>query len=88
MGVVEVTARFLGLNPAGALHEHACNDLKAVCNPVLDLLHEDGLFSSEVIFLSSVGPRMGHVSYCQQEANMIVSPSSSVRALTTNCLVF
>ena len=71
MGVVEVPARFFRLNPACALHENACNDLEAVCHPMLDLLQQDRFFANQIIFQSSLGAHIGHVGYGQKQANMI-----------------
>jgi len=67
VSVVKVAARFLRLNLACALHEHAGNDLKAVCDPVLDLLHQDGLFPDKVILQFRFGTRVRYVGDGQQQ---------------------
>ena len=36
MGVLEVSASFVGLDLASRLHENACDDLEAVGDPMLD----------------------------------------------------
>ncbi len=61
MGVVKMSARFLGLHPTGTLHENARDDLKAVCDPVLDFLNEDCFLPDEVVFLFRFGARVSHV---------------------------
>ena len=71
MGVVEVPARFFRLNPTCALHKDACNDLEAVCHPMLDLLQQDSFVANKIIFQSSRRAYVGHVRYGQKQANMI-----------------
>ena len=68
MGVLEVPAHFLRLNPSGALHEHAGNDLQAVRDPVLNLLQQDGLLPHEVVPLARLGAGIGHIADGHEQA--------------------
>ena len=54
MRILQVPARFFRLNTAGALHENACDDLEAVCNPMLDLLQQDCLFPDEIVLQTNL----------------------------------
>lgn len=69
MGILQVAARFLRLNATGALHQHAGDDLKAVGDAVLDLLHQNGPFADEVVLEAGLGTRVGDVRDRKQEPN-------------------
>lgn len=63
--VPEVSPGLLGLNLAGAMHQHARNDLETVGNPMLHLLQKDCLLSNEIVFLPGLGASKSDVSYRQ-----------------------
>lgn len=70
MGVVEMSTRFLRLNPPCAMHQNACNDLETVGDPVLNFLQQDGLVAGQVVFQSRLCARIGHVRHGHEKANM------------------
>ena len=72
MCVLKVSASFFGLHVAGGLHQHACDDLEAVGDPVLDFLEKYRLLPNEVIFLPSFGSGECHVGHREKEPNVVV----------------
>ena len=67
MGIPQMSTRLLGLHPAGALHQHACDDLKAVGDPVLHLLQMDRFLANVFVLFSGFGANERDVRYRQQE---------------------
>ncbi len=70
-GILEMSADFLGLNAARALHEHAGNDLQTVGDPVLHLLQEDGLLANQIVFQTRFRAHLGHIGDGEKQADMV-----------------
>ena len=72
--IPKVSAGLLGLDLAGALHQHARNDLETVGDPVLHLLQKDRLLANEIVLLPSFGASECDVGYRQQEPDAVFIP--------------
>lgn len=65
---------FVGLHLTSALHQHAGDDLKAVCHPVLDFLQQHRLVANEIILEAGLGARIRHVGDGEKQADIRVMP--------------
>ncbi len=81
MRVLQVTAGFFGLHRAGLQQENAGDDLQAVGDPVLHLLHQHFPLAQQAVLLQQEGgvglldePRVGHVIDGQQDAGAVLAP--------------
>jgi hypothetical protein len=72
--ILEMSPGLLGLDPAGALHQHARDDLETVGDPMLHLLQQDRLLANEIVLLPSLGASKRDVGYRQQEADVVRNP--------------
>ncbi len=71
MGVVEMCARLVGLHPAGALQQHAGDDLEAVGHAVLQLLQQDRLLAQQVVPELLAEARVGDVRHGQEQTDVL-----------------
>src|ERR1700722_18409554 len=73
MRIAQIPSRLLGLHSTSAMHQHACNNLKAVGDPVLHFLKKDRLLANEIIVFPSFGADERDVCYRQQEPDPVAS---------------
>ena len=52
--IAKVSSGLLGLHLAGALHQHARDDLEAVGDPMLHLLQKDRLLAKEIVLFAEL----------------------------------
>ena len=84
VGIAQMAARLFGADLAGALHQHAGDDLQAVGDPVLQLLQQDRLLAQQIVLELVADPGVGDVGDRQDQPDIGRVAKSSLWALSTS----
>jgi len=72
--ILEMSASFLGLHLARALHQQTCDDLEAVGDTVLHFLQQDRLLANEFILLPGIGANECDIGHCHHKPDYSLDP--------------